>query len=178
MQKGKVSITPPVSPSATSNYSFSSENAGFNNASWQTLQRQVSDDNSEGIDGHFRFLENLTPEYPSVFTISNGNTDTLKSNVEKSAKTGYDNGGFDTMGSNFSEDKYKWTDTDDQTNADTRNKKTNTRKVCVTVLVTLLILSLAAGIAVIIAWKVFGVWGKSLYYNYVKFVRAKRSAQL
>ena len=153
-QKGKFSLTPPVSPAATSVNSFGSQNGGYDNNSYSKSFRKLSDDNEDGVDGMYRSIPD------DVFTVSNGKTDTHKSRAVPVAKTGYENGGFDNRGSNFSENKYNWNESDNQTNKDNTKTKSSGRRICVTVLVCLIVLCICAGIAVILAYKVFDIGGK------------------
>lgn len=119
--------------------------------------RKISDNSDDGIDGQFRFIPD---DYPTVFT--NGTTsDTPHTRPVPPSKSGYVNEGYDTFGSRFSENKYDWTDNGSQPKQDnTTQTKISSRKICVIVLVTIFVLCILAGVAVILAYKVFGVWGK------------------
>lgn len=155
-------MTPPVSPTATSLSSFGSQYNGIHsNGSSKSFNRQLSEENTEGVDGSFKYLEKVGS---SVFTIAGNQTDTLKSNRSQSPKSGYDNGGFDSMGSNFSVDKYKYTDSDGQTNSDTKTKKGSKRKICITVLVTSVVILIVAAITVIVSYFVFNGGGKKFLF--------------
>lgn len=122
----------------------------------------MSDSSDAGVDGHFRFLEKYdTPEPLEVFAISDGNihNDTL-SNRSHGSKPGSRAGTLPgARESNFSEDRYRWNDT--ETSANKKPKQTNTRMICLIVFITILVLALiAVAVAVILVYEVFDVGGK------------------
>lgn len=141
----------------------------FNNNSYSPSPRLASDDGDGGVDGFFKFLGD---DYPDVFTITNGNVnnDTL-SRPQKPSQSPKAESREGTLpgnrGSNFSEDKYKWNDTDTCANTDKKKKAKKSRKICLIVLVILLVLALiGVGLAVILVYKVFDVGGKLFIYIY------------
>lgn len=164
-QKGKVSITPPTTPSSPSGFSFKQN--GYNNNSFRHSQRSVSESSDPGIDGHFRFLEGYsTDDVPEVFAISDGkvNSDTL-SNRSHGSKPASLAGHSPGVRDSFPEDKYKWNDT--EPNVTNKPTQINKRKICFIVFITLLVLILiGVGLAVILVYTVFDVGGKIIYSNH------------
>ncbi|XP_045181242.2 uncharacterized protein LOC123540352 isoform X3 [Mercenaria mercenaria] len=163
-KKGKVSITPPTSPSSASSFSF--QQNGYDNNSYEPSSprpRLVSDSSDPGIDGHFKFLEGYsTNDVVEVFAISDGkvNNDTLskRSTGSKPASTA---GTLPGVRDSFPEDKYKWNDTEPSVN--NTPKQSNKRKICFIVFITILVLALiAVGVAVILVYKVFDVGEKEV----------------
>lgn len=77
------------------------------------------------------------------------------------SNSGYVNNGFDHTGSNLNVNKYNWSDNGAQAKQDSKTQtKISWRRICVIVAVTIILLCILAGVAVIIAFKVFGAFGK------------------
>ncbi|KAK3586927.1 hypothetical protein CHS0354_008524 [Potamilus streckersoni] len=130
---GKFTVTPPTSPVSNGFY-------GTNIKSSPSSHSATSD--GKDSFGHFRFLEEAQTRHPEVFTISDGN------NIPKSPKS--------NVNTNHSpEQRYNYDEPNSSSSA--KFKKSRSRTVCIVVIVAIIILALLAGIAIILAFKVFNI---------------------
>ncbi|XP_052224327.1 uncharacterized protein LOC127839977 [Dreissena polymorpha] len=171
-KKGKVAITPPSSPLEFSSFGAANPN-GYNNDAYAPSPRPVSTasgrDVDTEIDGHFKFLENVSPDNKYVFTIASPNRESVasgKSSTIRSNASGAKSptSTLNTRGSSFPEDKYKWNESGDFADGAARSSvksvpKTNSRKTCAIVAVILLVCAIVAAVIVILLLVVFDVDG-------------------
>ena len=151
-QKAKFGVSPPVSTSSPS--SFKDDN-GFYHSNIAHSPRLISETSDGGIDGYFKYNEEI--RYPEVFTISTANAGSPESTLKRNGGSPH-NSPTGVRVSNTPADKYKWTENDTTDSAPL--KKSRWRHLLCILGLIVLFLGVCAGLAVILAYKVFKVGGK------------------
>ena len=159
LQKAKFGVTPPASPSSP--VSFKSEN-GFYTTNIAASPRLISTSSDGGIDGVFKYNEEF--RYPEVFTISTPHTGSPGSTLHRNTESSH-NSPTGVRTSNSPEDKYKWTESD-ATDSPPAKKSRRRHVFCIVALIVLF-LGVCAGLAVILAYKVFKAGGKFHFLLYI-----------